>query len=71
MHCKDTILRTQNNWPYSKLIPNSGNESSSGSNINNLYSLFSGINFFIISCFFCHNYSFNDFTKALPFSVNI
>ena len=24
MHCKDTILRTQNNWPYSKLIPNSG-----------------------------------------------
>ena len=25
MHCKDTILRTQNNWPYSKLIPNSGN----------------------------------------------
>ncbi len=27
MHCKDTILRTQNNWPYSKLIPNSGNYS--------------------------------------------
>ena len=26
MHCKDTILRTQNNWPYSKLIPNSGNK---------------------------------------------
>lgn len=26
MHCKDTILRTQNNWPYSKLIPNSGKE---------------------------------------------
>lgn len=26
MHCKDTILRTQNNWPYSKLIPNSGME---------------------------------------------
>jgi len=26
MHCKDTILRTQNNWPYSKLIPNSGND---------------------------------------------
>ena len=26
MHCKDTILRTQNNWPYSKLIPNSGIE---------------------------------------------
>ena len=25
MHCKDTILRTQNNWPYSKFIPNSGN----------------------------------------------
>ena len=24
MHCKDTILRTQNNWPYSKFIPNSG-----------------------------------------------
>ena len=24
MHCKDTILRTQNNWLYSKLIPNSG-----------------------------------------------
>ena len=24
LHCKDTILRTQNNWPYSKLIPNSG-----------------------------------------------
>ena len=24
MHCKDTILRPQNNWPYSKLIPNSG-----------------------------------------------
>ena len=27
MHCKDTILRTQNNWPYSKLIPNSGSPS--------------------------------------------
>ena len=26
MHCKDTILRTQNNWPYSKFIPNSGKE---------------------------------------------
>ena len=26
MHCKDTILRTQNNWPYSKLIPNSGRD---------------------------------------------
>lgn len=26
MHCKDTILRTQNNWPYSKLIPNSGSK---------------------------------------------
>lgn len=26
MHCKDTILRTQNNWPYSKLIPNSGTD---------------------------------------------
>ncbi len=26
MHCKDTILRTQNNWPYSKFIPNSGIE---------------------------------------------
>ena len=26
-HCKDTILRTQNNWPYSKLIPNSGYKS--------------------------------------------
>ena len=24
MHCKDTILRTQNSWPYSKIIPNSG-----------------------------------------------
>lgn len=24
MHCKDTILRTQNNCPYSKLITNSG-----------------------------------------------
>ena len=23
MHCKDTILRTQNNSHYSKLIPNS------------------------------------------------
>ena len=30
MHCKDTILRTQNNWPYSKLIPNSGIDYKSG-----------------------------------------
>ena len=30
MHCKDTILRTQNNWPYSKLIPNSGNTCETG-----------------------------------------
>ena len=30
MHCKDTILRTQNNWPYSKLIPNSGNHALCG-----------------------------------------
>ena len=21
MHCKDTMLRTQNNWPYSKTYP--------------------------------------------------
>ncbi len=28
MHCKDTILRTQNNCHYSKLIPNSGIDAS-------------------------------------------
>ena len=34
MHCKDTILRTQNNWPYSKLIPNSGIDEKTPSNID-------------------------------------
>lgn len=33
MHCKDTILRTQNNWPYSKLIPNSGSLLSENSHV--------------------------------------
>ena len=47
MHCKDTILRTQNNWPYSKFIPNSGiiakfghkyrKDCFQGSNYNNRY----------------------------------
>lgn len=36
MHCKDTILRTQNNWPYSKLIPNSGNYKQQIMSMNNI-----------------------------------
>lgn len=34
--CKDTILRTQNNCPYSKIIPNSGILSNKGANAPSL-----------------------------------
>ena len=43
MHCKDTILRTQNNWPYSKLIPNSGKDGKIGNLVKEIESFVDAI----------------------------
>ena len=46
MHCKDTILRTQNNWPYSKFIPNSGRHRSITNFLVNLVAVLGAYCFF-------------------------